>query len=35
MTVFGNLWSTPETDELFGDEGRLNDKLVGASSPAA
>ena len=22
MTVFGHLWSTPETDELFGDEGR-------------
>jgi adenylosuccinate lyase len=22
MTVFGHLWGTPETDELFGDEGR-------------
>jgi adenylosuccinate lyase len=22
VTVFGHLWSTPETDELFGDEGR-------------
>ena len=22
MTVFGHLWSTQETDELFGDEGR-------------
>ena len=35
MTVFGHLWSTPETDELFGDDGRTRIWLAVLGAVAA